>query len=189
MTAAHKNMPIVAPNPCTRELPNYRRAQPLDRGLRQQRKSRCRGSDSPRAAAELRARDGHLHRLFRSRAWRRGGRLASAARRDADKGRRGGLPSSRRLTMLRFNADTLNQLRAAREVSIRTEEHPDSAVVIWVVVADGPSKRSRRPMPRQSLAPAKNSCGSTNRARMRPRWCGPKFCRPRCGSSRAKVTR
>ena len=40
--------------------------------------------------------------------------------------------------MLRFNADTLNQLRAAREVSIRTEKHPNSAVVIWVVVADDP---------------------------------------------------
>ena len=38
--------------------------------------------------------------------------------------------------MLRFNADTLNQLRAAREVSIRTEKHPDGGVVIWVVVAD-----------------------------------------------------
>jgi len=35
----------------------------------------------------------------------------------------------------RFDAETLRQLRAAREVSIRTEKHPDSAVVIWVVVA------------------------------------------------------
>ena len=38
--------------------------------------------------------------------------------------------------MVRFNADTLHQLRAAREVSIRTEKHPNGAVVIWVVVAD-----------------------------------------------------
>ena len=38
--------------------------------------------------------------------------------------------------MVRFTADTLKQLRAAREVSIRTEKHPDSAVVIWVVVPD-----------------------------------------------------
>ena len=32
--------------------------------------------------------------------------------------------------MVRFNADTLKQLRAAREVSIRTEKHPNSGVVI-----------------------------------------------------------
>jgi hypothetical protein len=38
--------------------------------------------------------------------------------------------------MARFDADTLRDLRDLREVSIRTEKHPDSAVVIWVVVAD-----------------------------------------------------
>jgi len=38
--------------------------------------------------------------------------------------------------MPRFDAETLRRLRAAREVSIRTEKHPDSAVVIWVVVPD-----------------------------------------------------
>ena len=38
--------------------------------------------------------------------------------------------------MPRFDAETLRRLRAAREVSIRTEKHPNSAVVIWVVVAD-----------------------------------------------------
>jgi hypothetical protein len=38
--------------------------------------------------------------------------------------------------MAKFDADTLRQLRDAREVTIRTEKHPESAVVIWVVVAD-----------------------------------------------------
>jgi hypothetical protein len=38
--------------------------------------------------------------------------------------------------MTNFDADTLRELRDAREVAIRTEKHPKSAVVIWVVVAD-----------------------------------------------------
>ena len=38
--------------------------------------------------------------------------------------------------MAKFDADTLRELRAFQEVKIRTERHPDSAVVIWVVVAD-----------------------------------------------------
>ena len=38
--------------------------------------------------------------------------------------------------MAKFDADTLRELHDLREVSIRTEKHPDSAVVIWVVVAD-----------------------------------------------------
>jgi hypothetical protein len=38
--------------------------------------------------------------------------------------------------MTRFDADTLRELRDVREVAIRTEKHPKSAVVIWVVVAD-----------------------------------------------------
>src|SRR5271156_4973570 len=38
--------------------------------------------------------------------------------------------------MTNFDADTLCELRAAREVAIRTEKHPRSAVVIWVIVAD-----------------------------------------------------
>src|SRR5262249_54353100 len=33
-------------------------------------------------------------------------------------------------------ADTLRELHDLREVAIRTEKHPDTAVVIWVVVAD-----------------------------------------------------
>jgi hypothetical protein len=37
--------------------------------------------------------------------------------------------------MAKFDADTLGELRDLREVSIRTEKHPDNAVVIWVVVA------------------------------------------------------
>jgi hypothetical protein len=35
-----------------------------------------------------------------------------------------------------FDADTLRELRRVREVAIRTEKHPKTAVVIWVVVAD-----------------------------------------------------
>jgi hypothetical protein len=38
--------------------------------------------------------------------------------------------------MAKFDANTLRELRDLREVSIRTGKHPDSAVVIWVVVAD-----------------------------------------------------
>lgn len=38
--------------------------------------------------------------------------------------------------MARFDAETLRQLREVKEVSIRTEQHPNSAVVIWVVVAE-----------------------------------------------------
>ncbi len=38
--------------------------------------------------------------------------------------------------MTSFDADTLHALREVPEVRIRTEKHPKSAVVIWVVVAD-----------------------------------------------------
>jgi len=38
--------------------------------------------------------------------------------------------------MARFDADILRELRDFREVAIRTEKHPETAVVIWVVVAD-----------------------------------------------------
>src|SRR5580704_6717147 len=38
--------------------------------------------------------------------------------------------------MTNFDAATLRELSSAREVAIRTEKHPKSAVVIWVVVAD-----------------------------------------------------
>jgi hypothetical protein len=38
--------------------------------------------------------------------------------------------------MAKFEADALTDLSDLKEVSIRTEKHPDSAVVIWVVVAD-----------------------------------------------------
>jgi hypothetical protein len=40
------------------------------------------------------------------------------------------------MAMAKFDADTLRDLRDLREVAIRTEKHPDSAMVIWVVVAD-----------------------------------------------------
>ena len=38
--------------------------------------------------------------------------------------------------MAHFDAETLRRLSMAREVSIRTDQHPNSAVIIWVVVAD-----------------------------------------------------
>ena len=38
--------------------------------------------------------------------------------------------------MASFDANILRELRDVREVAIRTEKHPQSAVVIWVVVAD-----------------------------------------------------
>src|ERR1700724_3575454 len=45
-------------------------------------------------------------------------------------------PTTREKAMAKFDADTLRDLRNLREVAIRTEKHPESAVVIWVVVAD-----------------------------------------------------
>jgi hypothetical protein len=38
--------------------------------------------------------------------------------------------------MTKFDTDTLRKLHDVQEVAIRTERHPKSAVVIWVVVAD-----------------------------------------------------
>ena len=38
--------------------------------------------------------------------------------------------------MSKFDAKTLRDLHELREVAIRTEKHPDSAVVIWVAVAE-----------------------------------------------------
>jgi hypothetical protein len=38
--------------------------------------------------------------------------------------------------MANFDADTLRELRDVQEIAIRTQKHPNSAVVIWVVVAD-----------------------------------------------------
>jgi hypothetical protein len=37
--------------------------------------------------------------------------------------------------MAKFDTDVLRELRDLREVAIRTEKHPEGAVVIWVVVA------------------------------------------------------
>ena len=39
--------------------------------------------------------------------------------------------------MTNFDAETVGVLRDMREVVIRTDQHPNSAVVIWVVVAEG----------------------------------------------------
>ena len=122
--------------------------------------------------------------------------------------------------MPRFDAETLRRLRAAREVSIRTEKHPDSAVVIWVVVPDdevfvrswrgtrgrwyrdlatggsaslefGGRRLSVRAIPTNDAAAiarvSGNSCGSINGVRTPRRWCGPRSCRQRCGSSRAEL--
>src|SRR5438132_12482592 len=38
--------------------------------------------------------------------------------------------------MAKFDAEMLRQLRDAREVAIRTDKHPKTGVVVWVVVAD-----------------------------------------------------
>ena len=38
--------------------------------------------------------------------------------------------------MAKFDAQTLGELQEVQELAIRTEKHPESAVVIWVVVAD-----------------------------------------------------
>jgi hypothetical protein len=38
--------------------------------------------------------------------------------------------------MAKFDANTLRELRDVDEVAIRTDKHPKSAVVIWVVAAD-----------------------------------------------------
>lgn len=39
--------------------------------------------------------------------------------------------------MAAFDPDTLSDLRDRHEVTIRTQQHPGTAVVIWAVVADG----------------------------------------------------
>src|SRR6266545_1772753 len=41
------------------------------------------------------------------------------------------------LAMANFDAETLRELRDAREVAIRTDKHSKTGVVIWVVVAAG----------------------------------------------------
>ena len=38
--------------------------------------------------------------------------------------------------MTNFDADILRELRDSQEVAIRTERHPNTAVVIWVAVPD-----------------------------------------------------
>jgi hypothetical protein len=38
--------------------------------------------------------------------------------------------------MAKFDANMLRELRDLREVAIRTEKHPDDAVVIWVVAVN-----------------------------------------------------
>ena len=38
--------------------------------------------------------------------------------------------------MAKFDAGTLRDLRDVYEVAIRTERHPESAIIIWVAVAD-----------------------------------------------------
>jgi hypothetical protein len=39
--------------------------------------------------------------------------------------------------MSKFDTRTLSDLHEAHEVAIRTEKHPDAAVVIWVAVTEG----------------------------------------------------
>jgi hypothetical protein len=39
--------------------------------------------------------------------------------------------------MTNFDRNTLSELRDVEEIAIRTGKHPDTAVTIWVTVADG----------------------------------------------------
>ena len=41
--------------------------------------------------------------------------------------------------MANFAADTLRELSDLQEIAIRTEKHPKTPVVIWVVVAATPA--------------------------------------------------
>src|SRR5256885_1751373 len=45
-------------------------------------------------------------------------------------------PGRRTLAIMNFDAEILRALRDVREVRIRTEKHPMTEVVIWIVVAD-----------------------------------------------------
>jgi hypothetical protein len=55
----------------------------------------------------------------------------------------------------RFDAKTLDALRSAQEVGIRTSRHPDRTIVIWaVVVGDDVFVRSVRGAKGQSLSAA-----------------------------------
>jgi hypothetical protein len=38
--------------------------------------------------------------------------------------------------MPKFDPETLNKLHDRQEVAIRTERHPETAITIWIVVAD-----------------------------------------------------
>ena len=38
--------------------------------------------------------------------------------------------------MAKFDTDTLRELRDRQEIAIRTEQHPDTAPTIWIVVSD-----------------------------------------------------
>jgi len=45
-------------------------------------------------------------------------------------------PAEEKMAMAKFETATLGALRDVQELSIRTDKHPESAVVIWIVVAD-----------------------------------------------------
>src|SRR5689334_18317363 len=74
----------------------------------------------------------------------------------------------RATAMAKFDANNLRELRGLREVVIRTEKHPKTAVTIWVVVADD----------EVFLRSVSGSKG---------RW--PRSCRPHCGWNRVKEPR
>ena len=65
--------------------------------------------------------------------------------------------------MSKFDADTLRALRDTEEVTIRTDKHPETAVVIWVVVADGEVFM-------RSARGAKGGGPGTSPRAARPRW-------------------
>jgi hypothetical protein len=64
--------------------------------------------------------------------------------------------------MTNFDVDILRGLRDVREVAIRTEKHPKTAVVIWVVVADDEVFV-------RSVRGAKGRCTATSQRAVPPR--------------------
>jgi hypothetical protein len=62
-----------------------------------------------------------------------------------------------------FPPETLHELRDRKEVAVRTEKHPDSAITIWIVVSDGEVFV-------RSVRSTKGRWTGTWRVADRPRW-------------------
>lgn len=78
--------------------------------------------------------------------------------------------------MTKFDADTLRALHDVQEPRIRTSKHPDTAIIIWVMV-DGDDVFVR------SWLGAKGRCTRTWQQAATPRWSLP-TARSLCGQSR-----